>query len=326
MGGFVRRIGLAMSVAAVVIGTFVGAASASASPLPVRFSGLDAVNYLVTHPDAPPPGANDWSCRPSPAHPRPVVLVHGTQANMTIDWFTLAPMLKNAGFCVFAFNFGVQATIRIGGVIDVVGGTAPIEDSARELAAFVDRVRTATGAPEVDIVGHSQGGSMPRYYLSYLGGNRVVNTFVGVEPTNHGTDAGGLLSDWLLGPIAQRLGDDPAVTPLLDALTLRSSVQQVQGSAYVHEINDRAPHGGVDPNVRYVVIASATDTTVTPTSSMFLTGPNVTNILLQSGCPLALDDHQGVLYGRYAMGVVLHELDPAVPTPSCSLSLPYIGG
>lgn len=323
-----RRLELFVAAVAIAVSASlgIGSGAASAAPLPVTYSGLDAVDYLLTHPDAPPPGANDWSCRPSAAHPAPVILVPGTQANMTINWVTLSPLLKNHGFCVFSLDYGVQATVRVAGVSYRLGGTLPIEESAKELASFVERVRSATGARKVDIVGHSQGGSMPRYYISYLGGNRVVRTLIGVEPSNRGTDVGGLFSDSLLGPLAHDLDKDPRATSLLQAITLRSELQQVQGSHYVHEINELAPHHGVDPAVRYVVIASRTDTTVTPTSSMFLRGPNVTNIVLQSHCPLAFNDHLSTVFGRYAMGIVVHELDSSVAVPSCSLSLPYIGG
>lgn len=101
------------------------------------------------HPDAPPPGADDWTCEPRTRHPRPVVLVHGTYENAYNNWSALAPLLRADGYCVFAPNLGAPRG-------DVVKGRAAVPRSARELARFVDRVLDRTGARQADLVGHSQ--------------------------------------------------------------------------------------------------------------------------------------------------------------------------
>jgi hypothetical protein len=53
-----------------------------------------------------PAGANPLFCRPSSAHPDPVVLVHGALANQNIASEALALTLANAGYCVFTFTYG----------------------------------------------------------------------------------------------------------------------------------------------------------------------------------------------------------------------------
>lgn len=109
-------------------------------------------------------GWNDFSCKPSSAHPRPVVLVHGTLANSVDNWLVLAPYLKDRGYCVFSLDYG-----QLPGV-PFFHALGPIDKSAAQLSAYVDKVLAATGAAKADLVGHSQGGMMPRYYLKFLGG------------------------------------------------------------------------------------------------------------------------------------------------------------
>jgi pimeloyl-ACP methyl ester carboxylesterase len=151
---------------AVLAVSLVAAAPASASP------------YIA--PGISPPGANDWNCRPTAARPVPVVLVHGTFADMTVSWNLISPALKASGYCVFALDYGRR-------------GTGPIEDSAAELDAFVARVLAATGAARVSLVGHSQGGMMPRWYLKFRGGTAEVDALIGLSPSNHGTSNPGAL-------------------------------------------------------------------------------------------------------------------------------------
>src|SRR4051794_1803332 len=157
-------------------------------PVPYVFSA----NIIAgaTNPGSPPPGANDWACRPSAAHPRPVVLVHGLFANMTDNWQTMSPLLANNGYCVFALTYGVDPKATPPG--DEFGGQNTMEQSAAELAAFVKRVLAATHAPKGDIVGHSEGATMPDYYIEYLGGARKVAHYVGVSGVKHGTTLHGV--------------------------------------------------------------------------------------------------------------------------------------
>ncbi|GAA5020022.1 esterase/lipase family protein [Kitasatospora paranensis] len=144
-----------------------------------------AAGYLA--PDSDPPGANDSSCRPSAEHPRLVVLIHGTAENARQNWGSLFPLLHNNGYCVFALDYGAP-----GGVI--TKGLGPIEDGVYILSDHIDQVLAATGAGQVDIVGHSQGGMLPRAYLKYLGGAPKVHTLVGLGPTNHGGTVSGFVT------------------------------------------------------------------------------------------------------------------------------------
>src|SRR5438128_11986224 len=87
------------------------------------FTGMGAASADTV--DVSPPGANDWACKPSTAHPYPVVLVPGTFENMAKNWSTLSPVLKSQGYCVFALNYGE---------VNGVDASGPIADSARQLA------------------------------------------------------------------------------------------------------------------------------------------------------------------------------------------------
>jgi hypothetical protein len=79
--------------------------------------------------------------------------------------------------------------------------------------------------------------------------------------------------------------------------------------------------------VDYTVIESQYDEVVTPYTSAFLSGPNVTNILLQSQCGLDDGEHLSMPYDHIADTDVLNALDPAEQiTPACTPVLPVVGG
>jgi len=290
-----------------LVALFAGAAPARAD-LPVIWNGV--YGYAHTSPSASPPGANDWACKPTAAHPRPVVLVHGTFADMSNSWQAISPLLKNNGYCVFALNYG---DYNGSGAVGVYG-VDDIPTSAQELNVFVDKVRAATGAAEVDLVGHSQGGMMPRYYLKYLGGASEVNALVGLSPSNHGTTLDGLfiLSNFF-----------PGANQFTGALCPACEQQRVD-SAFITNLN---AGGETVPGVDYTVIQTRYDQVVTPYTSAFLSGSNVKNILLQNQCILDLGDHLSTPYDHIVGADVLTALDPAHPRGFwCTPIAPIAGG
>ncbi|MFG3283511.1 esterase/lipase family protein [Streptomyces sp. NPDC048111] len=252
---------------------------------------------------APSSGWNDYTCKPSAAHPRPVVLVHGTFGNGTDNWLALAPYLADRGYCVFSLDYG-----QLPGV-PLFDGLGPIDKSAAQLAAFTDKVLAATGASKADLVGHSQGGMMPRWYLKFLGGAAKVNALVGIAPDNHGTTLDGLTRLLPYFPGAQ------------DLLTLATPglADQIAGSPFITRLNQG---GDTVPGVHYTVIASQYDEVVTPYRSQFLDGPDVHNVLIQDKCALDLSEHVAIgLTDRVAYHEVANALDPAHATPTTCASV-----
>jgi triacylglycerol esterase/lipase EstA (alpha/beta hydrolase family) len=304
-----HRLPITAALAALSAATVTAAlASPShAAPLPVLYNGL--AGYAHVSPTASPPGANDFSCRPSAAHPRPVILVHGTFADMSDSWQAISPLLRNNGYCVFALNYGSYADSGLLGI----DATGDIPTSAEQLSAFVDRVLAATKASQVDLVGHSQGGMMPRWYLRFLGGGAKVHALIGLAPSNHGTTLEGLFT------LASDLGAGAFVGVLCPACE-----QQEAGSPFLAELDAGSE---TVPGVQYTNIESANDEVVTPYTSAFLSGPDVTNILLQNQCPLDQGEHLSMPYDHIADADVLNALDPArrVP-PACTPVLPVVGG
>lgn len=274
-----------LAAAAVAAAGVLGAAPASSAPV-----------------DVSPPGANDWSCRPSAEHPEPVVLVHGTAETMLKNWSTLAPVLSDAGYCVFALNYGDDAT-------------GPVADSAAELAPFVDAVLGATGARQVDVVGHSQGGMMPRYWMAFLGGAKKVDDLVGIAPSNHGTEG-------LIVPFPDET--DP-ITGGTDVPPCEACTDQLAGSEFMQVLNAA---GDTLRGPDYTVISTRYDEVVTPYTSQFLAGPadQVTNITIQDLCAADTIEHDQAPNDPVVHQLVLNALEvdgPADPAfrPAC-LPLP----
>lgn len=245
----------------------VSTARAAATLLPQRPRGWAAAALKGLGP-APGRLDVDWAATPDPAHPRPVILLHGT--NDTSAVFTeLARALRAHGYAVFAPDYGhedASARGRAGG-----GGTADIVASAGEIAAYVDRVRSVTGSARVDLVGHSQGG---------LHAHLFTGGVAGVLPARHG-DVGRVVTMGAtlrgaspFGPL-DRVAHVAGAARALDAFLGPSARQQVRGSSVIEGAVCRPAD---TPGVSYTSIASRQDRTVRPASAQHLPpGPNVVN-------------------------------------------------
>jgi triacylglycerol esterase/lipase EstA (alpha/beta hydrolase family) len=292
-----RRMYLGKRLRVLAVATLVlagGTAVAAAGPAP---AATTTSAQAAIPPPPPPPGANNWSCKPSAAHPDPVVLVHGLSANMALNWGYVSPILASHGYCVFALTYGANPSNP------TVGGVISMEDSALQLSAFVDRVLVATSAAKVDIVGHSEGATMPAYYVKFVGGAAKVQRYVGLAPVYHGTATAGLLGALL-----------PA-----SAQTCKSCPEFIPGSPFVEKLNDG---GAAVPTVTYTNIVTQHDELVVPYTSGTLEGPNVTNIVVQDQCPLDLVGHGAMAVDPLVAQDILNALDPAHQhAPPCQLNL-----
>ncbi|WP_446224049.1 esterase/lipase family protein [Nocardia sp. IBHARD005] len=291
-------------------------ATASAQSLPVDYNFFAGIPPELTNPGGSLPGSNDPACVPSPEHPDPVVLLHGTGGGGQTNWGVYAPLLANEGYCVFSLTYGAHG---LPWPLSAIGGMRPIEQSAAEVAAFVDGVLARTGAERVDLIAHSQGNIVGNYYIKRLGGADKVGKLVGIAPPWLGTNAFGA------GDIAyfsRALGAGPAFDAVTSSLC-QACGQMLTGTPFMNALN---ADGVYDPRVTYTNIVSAIDELVVPHTSGLVPGPNATSIVVQDGCAQDYSEHLAIAGSPRAAGHVLNALDPArqaaVP---CEFVPPFTG-
>ncbi|MBS4754458.1 lipase [Nocardioides sp. zg-ZUI104] len=281
-------------------------ASAAPEPLPVPYGFVPGA-LLNGLPGANAAGTNDWSCKPSKAHPRPVVLVHGFAGNRATNWPTFGPLLKNEGYCVFALTYGVAADVV---PVNLLGGVGDMRASAGELKVFVDKVLKATGAGKVDLVGHSEGSLMPNWYLKYLGGAKKVHHFIGLGSAFGGTNLPVLFERLLNGILA------PEQVPVCQAC-----LQFSPKSQFVRQLHEG---GLMQKGVSYTSIVTRIDELVIPYTNGIL--PGARNYVLQDVCPQDLSDHLQIVSSRNVARIVLNTLDPKNARKlTCVPVLPVVG-
>ncbi|MGW0895841.1 esterase/lipase family protein [Streptomyces goshikiensis] len=114
----------------------------------------------------------------------PVVLVHGYNADPGV-WGALREDLKAAGYAdseLFSWGYDTHRSVN--------------EALAGQLGAYVEQVRRQTGAARVDIVAHSFGSLVGRWYVAFGGGTATVNHLVSLAGPNHGTSTAWACALW----------------------------------------------------------------------------------------------------------------------------------
>jgi len=196
----------------------------------------------------------------------PVIIVAGTSANQplaSVFYAPLAARLRADGYTPYIF--GLPG-----------GGFGDIAVTAQALNAYADQVRAQTGAARVDLIGHSQGGLVGRYYIKNLGGAAEVDSMVSLGAPHYGT---------AVANIARFLG-------LGTCLGVVACNQMAIGSSFLSALNAGDDTIGA---VSYTNVASVNDEVVTPYTTAWLANDgNNANVRVQSPCFLRVVGHLGL--------------------------------
>jgi len=288
-----------LAVLALSFSVVAGGGTAGAAPRVATFT--DAAVQSFARGVVSPVGANDFRCTSSSP---PVVLVHGTWENAFDTWSALTPALRDAKRCVFSLNFGKGRDLigRTAGVF----GTGPIETSAGELKKFIDVVQSKTGAGRVDLVAHSQGGIVARYYLKFLGGSKAANRLVTL-----GTTQTGLLSPRLAQVAARLRAAGLPVGDIVEQVTGQAIAERLTQSTLLNRLNAGGP---LLPGITYTTVNSRTDELNTDLSQTQLpVAASVTNFVVQDGCEINGVGHFNLPYDPRSVALTLRGLGISVP-------------
>jgi triacylglycerol esterase/lipase EstA (alpha/beta hydrolase family) len=196
--------------------------------------------------------------------PTPVLLVPGTGSspprNFGWNW---EPALNNLGIPWCA------VTLPDNALGDIQDAGEYIVNSIRTMYARAGR--------KISIIGHSQGGMVPRWALRFWPGTRAkVADQIGLAPSNHGTT--GARSTCTNGCA-------PAVW------------QQSNDAQFIKALNS---YQETFPGISYTVVYTRTDEVVTPnsddngSSSLHGGGGEITNVAIQDVCPGDMTEHNGL--------------------------------
>ncbi|MGK5676664.1 lipase family alpha/beta hydrolase [Micromonospora sp. URMC 106] len=264
-----------LTVTAVTAALLVPATAATGAP------AGDPPASATAAPDRP--AGTDRPASPVATAANPVIVVGGL-IGVSIAYEPIAARLRADGFRVFVY--------QLPGL-----GFGDIRDSARAFGAYVEQVRSVTGASRVDVVGHSEGGLVSRWYVKFLGGAAAVGRYVSLGSPQQGTYVANILRFVGLGSCAGVV-----------------ACQQMSiGSSFLADLN-----GGDDTPgaVRWTTVRTWQDELVRPVDNAVL-ADGATNVLIQAACPLRVVGHLGLVLDGTTYTVVRQALHDAPIRPNC---------
>ncbi|UQA93523.1 alpha/beta fold hydrolase [Streptomyces halobius] len=145
--------------------------------------------------NAPSPTSDSPPLLPTAGRARPpVLLLHGFIDNRSVFVLLRRSLLRYGWPHVEALNYSPL--------------TCDLRKAAELLGRHVEEVCARTGHPRVDIVGHSLGGLIARYYVQRFGGDARVRTLITLGTPHSGTRAVPLMS---AHPIVRQMRPDSDV-------------------------------------------------------------------------------------------------------------------
>lgn len=281
---------------------------------------LPAFIHSHKHPNAMPLGVNDWDTTLEDGQV-PVVLVHGTWMNSYCTWADIAPLLVENGHRVFATNYGKDADSYVSRARAVYASDGILQSQV-ELAAFINKVLEDTGAQQVDLIGHSQGGAQVVLYANLSSrkgepdpstGKRLpkVRNAIGISSSHQGTTLSGIatLGNWIekrvsIRGYAKKFVGQCAVDQMIDS------------DFIVDSVADLGPAAGV----KHTMITTRYDEVVTPYHSGFLGTPDpespydhsdtevINHCVQDHGNSRDFSDHLSILYSPRTAEILLDTL------------------
>ncbi|KAF9957416.1 hypothetical protein BGZ72_001841 [Mortierella alpina] len=235
-------------------------------------------------------GYNDFNCKPSPDHPNPIIMLHGTVGNAAGSFFYFGPRFALKGYCAFAYDYG-----KIEG-IPVAAGIDDLMVSGQQVSDLVDKVLASTGASKVDFLGHSGGSNLMRVYVKYFNGVSKTGALTAIGSNQYGTEFAHLVTLLKKANLW-----DPATTVL--EKVCKACLQLTTDCEFNQKLNEG---GDTYPELRYLMLASKYDELITPYTQGFLRtlGPNVHNVVLQDLCDKDLAMHITQAYDPIAFHAI----------------------